>query len=208
MDSFETPLKLGYASLVVIGARSLETSSDLEVSESNPFGMGRHVDLLKFLLSKGAPVDLEDIAGRTALNHAITYPGRVQRTDITRILLEQGANVNHQGRFGGVALTEALNQNHSPVVDVLMEFGAALDVMDFTTTLTPRNMLKACGPQVISVVQRWIRRRAGVDDPPLGDKWCDNCRMEGLKLSKCGNCKTTRYCGKVCQREHTPFVLP
>jgi len=170
--------------------------------------MGRHVDLLKFLLSKGAPVDLEDIAGRTALNHAITYPGPIQRIDIIRVLLEQGADVNHQGRFGGVVLTEALNQNHPPFVDVLMEYGAALDFMYFPTTLPPRNMLKACGPQVITVVQRWIRRRAGVDGPALGDKWCDNCHTGGLSLLKCGNCKTTRYCGKVCQREHTPLVLP
>jgi len=158
------------------------------------------------LLSKGAPVDLEDIAGRTALNHAIMYPG-IQRMDTIRVLLEQGADVNHQGRFGGVVLTEALNQNHPPFVDVLMEFGAALDVMDFTTTLTPKNMLKVCGPQVVTVVQRWLRRRAGVDVPPLCDKSCDNCRTGGLKLSKCGNCKTTRYCGKACQREHTQLVL-
>jgi len=152
-------------------------------------------------------VDLEDVAGRTALNHAIAFPGRIQRMDIIRILLEQGANVNHQDRFGGVVLTEALNQNCPASVDVLMEFGAALDIVDYTKGLTPRSMLKTRRPQVIMVVQRWIRRRAGVDDPPLCDKRCDNCHTEGLKLSKCANCKTTRYCGKVCQRERSPPAL-
>jgi hypothetical protein len=201
LDSRETALKLGYASLVVIGARSFKRGLDLEISGSNPFGMGRHVDLLKFLLSKGAPVDLEDIAGRTALYHAIAFPVRSQRADIIRTLLELGANANHRDRFGGVVLTEALLQNRPASVDILMEYGATLDVQGLGKALVPRNVLNVCGPQVTTVVQKWIRRRAGEDDPPLSDNWCDNCRAEGLKLSKCANCKTSRYCGKVCQRE-------
>jgi hypothetical protein len=34
-------------------------------------------------------------------------------------------------------------------------------------------------------------------------KYCDNCRVrQGVEFKKCGRCKYSHYCGKVCQQAH------
>ena len=63
-----------------------------------------HVELLKFLLARGAPPDVEDVVGYTALHHATQHQG--SRVDMARILLENGADPNHQTRYGGVPILE------------------------------------------------------------------------------------------------------
>lgn len=87
----ETPFKTGYASLAILGAQRVQ---------DGPPGSLRHLETLKYLFSKGLPPDVEDIVGFTALHHATTSP--VPKEDLTRCLLEHGANVNHRNRYGEV----------------------------------------------------------------------------------------------------------
>lgn len=179
LNDCETPFKLGYVSLVVMGARGYRSERSAGTPATNQFGLGRHCALIKFLTSLGAPVDLADIGGRTALFHAIASPGQVLRLDIIRALLEAGADVDHQDRFGGVALTEALIRNCSESVDMLMEFGAQFNEAQHGYILC------LCSPKMGMVVHKWLRRRAGEEAPPLASDQCDNCHLQCRKLSKC-----------------------
>ena len=199
LNGSETPLRLGYVNLVVIGARGVKRGI-----RDFRRGVGRHIELIAFLISKGAPVEVEDVVGHTALHHAIACP--YPHLDIARLLLQSGANVNHRNRFGGVLLLVELEKNLPGPVDLLMEFGADLDIPD-AENMSPRAMLTSCGPQIVAIERKWLRKRAGEDSPAWSEKKCDNCGRNDLKLSRCATCRTVRYCTRSCQRECTIIIF-
>ncbi|CDO75103.1 hypothetical protein BN946_scf185010.g28 [Trametes cinnabarina] len=179
----ETGYKYGYAALALFGAQRLE-----------PNPRSDHVGTLKYLLEHGAPPDVPDVVGYTALHHAcMAYP----RADIARILLEHGADPNWQDRFGDVALNGAFQNESLDAIEVLMEFGARLDIKD-ADDYTPGEFFIKCGPRVTAVVQKWKRKRAG-ESAPLDEKTCTVCRKGGVQLKWCARCHKTWYCSKECQ---------
>ncbi|KIM85894.1 hypothetical protein PILCRDRAFT_86645 [Piloderma croceum F 1598] len=82
--------------------------------------------MLKYLLSRGCPPDVEDIAGHTALSH--TTMGSVSFPELAHLLLEVGADVNHRDRCGCTPIMNAFQTNQIATIDILMEFKADLDV--------------------------------------------------------------------------------
>ncbi|KAF7328893.1 hypothetical protein MVEN_02519000 [Mycena venus] len=149
----ETPFKTGYASLAILGAQ--------RVNEGPP-GSLRYLETLKYLFSKGLPPDVEDIVGFTALHHATTSP--VPKEELTRCLLEQGADVNHRNRYGEISLLGTMQLNLVPTIDILMEYDADLDLPDADGWTARRHFL-ACGPQVTATIQKWLRKRTGGKAP-------------------------------------------
>lgn len=195
LSGWETPFQLSYPTLVVEGASALKRGTH---EGPNP----QHVEVLKLLLSSGAPPDIPDIVGLTALHHA-TMDANVP-AELARVLLENGANVNHRDRYGAVPLQGASHSNHVAAVDVLMEFGADVNISD-TDGVVPYEFALQCGPQVTAVVQKWLRKREGVE-APMEEKRCDNCKADasgkGVKLKMCSACHTSWYCSSQCQRQH------
>lgn len=90
----ETPFKVGYASLAVLGSQ--------RVPAFPPLNCLRYLETLQFIFDEGAPVDSEDVMGFTALHHATASPKATEA--MTRCLLGNGANVNHRNRFGEVRI--------------------------------------------------------------------------------------------------------
>lgn len=187
LEGTETPFKVGYASFIVTGAQRLQ---------SCPPGYGLHLETLKYLISRGLPVDSSDIAGLTPLFHAVT--GQVLRLDLARILLEAGANVDFQNRYGEVALFGAFQRNFTTAIDLLMEFGASLDIAE-ADGITPMKFFLSCGPQVTATVTRWINKRRG-EEAPLAEKRCGECGRSDVSLKNCSKCHAARYCTVECQR--------
>jgi hypothetical protein len=186
-----TAFKFGYATLVVAGAQRIQ---------SGPSPL-QHAEMLKYLLSRGCPPDVEDIAGHTALSHVTM--GSVSLPELARLLLEIGADVNHQDRYGCTPIMNAFQTNQVATIDILMDFEADLDVADADGT-TPRAIFVSCGPQVAHVVNKWQRKRAG-EEAPMADKVCDNCRRQELNLKMCARCHSARYCGSICQPVSSNF---
>ncbi|KAI0667951.1 hypothetical protein C8Q78DRAFT_1081820 [Trametes maxima] len=189
----ETPYKWGYVALTLFGAQRVVVLG----------GMGTppdHIGTLEYLLKHGAPADVPDILGYTALHHACMARPRV---DIARVLLEHGANPDWQDRFDSVALVAAFQNNSLDAIDVLMEFGASLDIAD-ADGHTPDRFFVRCGPQVTALVQKWKRRRAGAEDP-LDAKACAVCGVMNVQLKWCGKCHGIWYCSKECQKKHWPI---
>ncbi len=116
------------------------------------FAAGRKLPgLVEALLKKGARMDATDSQGYTALFHAVhaemvnvsirQYPSgsKVMSAEpqfgvhdknlakVIRVLLEQGANVNHQDKEGRTALTYAVTVETGRL---LIEAGARLDILD------------------------------------------------------------------------------
>jgi len=156
---------------------------------------------MKYLLARGMLPDVEDIAGLTALHHASMSHAQVE---LSRILLEAGAAVNHQNRYGEVCLLHAFQTNEIGSIDLLMEFGADLNIED-ADNVKPITYFLRCGPQVTATVRKWMRKRTG-EEAPMDEKKCEGCRKHDpdIKLMLCSKCLVVRYCSTQCQREHHP----
>ncbi|KAH7911469.1 hypothetical protein BJ138DRAFT_1172532 [Hygrophoropsis aurantiaca] len=193
----ETPFKCGYATFVVLGAQRVQV---------RPGSGLDHLAALRYLLQSGAPPDIPNIIGMSALQHACTAP--YTKLDLARALLDAGANVNHQNRYGDPPIYSAFMGKDVPMVDLLMEYKADLDVRD-SNGVSPRRVFVSFGPQITAAVQRWERQRNG-EEAPLSDRKCGHC---GAKADKqCARCLTIRYCSASCQtahwRTHKPKCQP
>jgi hypothetical protein len=91
--------------------------------------------------------------------------------------------------------------NLIPTIDILMEYGADLDLPD-ADGWTARKHFLACGPQVTAVVTKWIRKRTG-EEASRTEKCCDACGKADPSLKNCGKCKVARYCSSECQGDWT-----
>ena len=187
----ETPLKFGYALLVVTGSQRVSVPRD---NPNKPF----HSEILKFLLEHGCPPDTEDICRWTALCRAMEIPAG--NADLARMLIVHGANVNRRDIYGMTPIIQAVMTAHSKAVDVLMEHGADLDITD-ADGISARDTYIRSGPKVAAVIHAWERRRAG-EKAPLGENECALCGKGG-KLLSCSACHSVRYCSSECQSMST-----
>ncbi|KAG1750547.1 ankyrin repeat-containing domain protein [Suillus paluster] len=185
----ETPFKIGFLSFTVLGAQRIR---------GGPPSSLRYLDVIKYLLQCGAPPDLPDISGHTALHHACTPP--LGHFELARALLEGGANPNVQNRYGEVPLFFPFQGQDIPILDLLMEHNADLDIKDGNGD-SPRALCVVFGPQVTAAVRRWERKRSG-EKALLEEKECEYCKKKGSGLKQCGRCHTVRYCSSDCQRMH------
>ncbi|TBU44049.1 hypothetical protein BD309DRAFT_863131 [Dichomitus squalens] len=189
LDGTETPYEYGYAMLVVSGGqRMIGGPSGVKVD---------HKATLRYLLEHGAPPDVPDIVGYTALHHVCMAHSR---PDLARILLEHGADPNSQDKFGSVPLMGAFQNNSVEAVEVLMEFGAKLDIED-ADGCTPDEFYIKCGPTITAAVQKWKRKRSG-ESTAMDEKRCAACGSSAGTLKFCNACHAIRYCSKQCQRSH------
>ena len=113
--------------------------------KTNSPSSGHFAATLGLLLEKGCPPDSEDICSHTALHHAAR--SGTDQSDLMRILLEHGSNVNHLNRHGSSAVMTSVMVGHPGVVDVLMEFGADLNLTNADGS-RPLQLCMTSGPQV------------------------------------------------------------
>ncbi|KAG5651267.1 hypothetical protein H0H81_009260 [Sphagnurus paluster] len=190
LEGTEMPYKFGYATLVVSGAQRIV-----------PQAATNHAGVLKYLISRGLPVDVPDIVGYTALSHALTSDS--VQLELGRLLITAGkADVNHRNRYGEVTVLAACMKNHIPAIELLLEHGADIDIKDADGT-SARESALTFGPQVTAIVQKWVNRRSG-KEPPRLEKKCDECGKDDVALKNCAKCQVARYCSVECQRKAWP----
>lgn len=182
----ETPYRLGYCTITLLGAQR----------GADAFPLADHVGTMKLLISSGAPTDSADIAGHTALHHAsksVAGP----TLSLVRVLLESGANVNKQNIYGEIPLFGAFMLGDARLVDVMMEFGADVDLPE-ANGWTARRMFVSTGPSITATITKWLRKRNG-EQKPLDGKACAQCGKADVSLKMCSKCHAVRYCSTECQ---------
>lgn len=80
-----------------------------------------YMQMLELLLDRGAPVDMHNKTGWTAL-HRAAFNGRVEAC---RLLLRRGASIHAVTKSGCTALHLAASNNHLGVMELLLQLGAS-----------------------------------------------------------------------------------
>ncbi|KAG8951924.1 hypothetical protein FRC03_012329 [Tulasnella sp. 419] len=200
IESTVTAYRWSWLTIVIAGSQRVRSIRPANRTAGNKYHEPEHESTLRYLISKGAPLDLQDIAGYTALHHA-TIATSVPR--LARVLLEAGANPDLQDKYGSPPVSGASLSKQIEAVDVLMEYGARLDLRD-ADDFCLAEKYTVFGPEVAAVIHKWIRKREG-KEAPLEGKSCDYCgKVAGgdVKLSYCSRCKLARYDSRECQVNH------
>lgn len=85
------------------------------------------VKTVEEMLIAGMPADHADVFARTALIKAAQF----NRTDVIRLLLQNGADVHKPNRFGNTPVHLAAIRNSIDAIAVLLEHGASINITNY-----------------------------------------------------------------------------
>lgn len=85
---------------------------------------GPSIEIVKYLVEKGAKMDVEDKFGRTPLMSLVMKPDSTNRLEICKLFIEKGADVNAISSGGGSVLGYACEGSNLECIKLLIEKGA------------------------------------------------------------------------------------
>jgi ankyrin repeat protein len=180
--------------------RTVFTNQWLDENGATPFlraSQSGDVELMKFLLAKGADPKIDTVLHVTALHVAagvgwvegITYEWSPQATfDAVKMLLDLGLDPNAQADTGRTALHGAAHKGRTDVIQILVDHGARLDTRDYGNTDNRGGKLAVHTWQAVDyadglvrvgvqsaiphpeagLLLRQLMTRAGMQAPPVG----------------------------------------
>ena len=101
----------------------------------------KNVDVLKYLLSKGAKINAKNGTGCTPLHEAT---GSNQSVEIFQFLVSKGADVNSKNNAGDTLLHDAVYNDNVEIVKWLVSVGADVNAVD-ADGWTPLDLAKGNG---------------------------------------------------------------
>lgn len=185
LNATETCLQTGYISLAVLGSQRVQ---------EGPI-MFEHAKVIIFLIMKGAPVDLPDIVGNTALHHLATY-NRVPK--VLKVLFNGKPNPNARDRYGSTPVHNAIMQGQAEILEMCLANGGDLDVKD-GDGVAPTTMVVDVSPEIAAIIGKYTSKKASVAEKVEDKSKCMVCGKSGVL--QCTKCRVARYCSPECQRE-------
>ena len=107
-----------------------------------------HIEATKYLLDRGASVDIRDFWGSTPLHMA----AKTGDTSMIRLLLKANASLDIQDRAGKTPLLAAAQWGHHSVVEILIEARAWLQIKDYSNNTALLLATKARHHLVVEVL--------------------------------------------------------
>jgi len=124
--------------------------------------------LVKYLIGRGADVNLQDDEGKTALMKA-TGSYRTSNLANIRYLIAHGANVNAVNNQGETALIIATKKGNSEMVKVLLEKGSSVSIKTKEGKTAWTCAIEGSYPAVVSLLEK-----AGANRDYLNMEWKGN----------------------------------
>lgn len=99
--------------------------------------LGPSVEIVKYLIEKGATVNVEDNFGSSPFITLVMSHDTTNRLTIAQLLIEKGADINNISKGGGSVLGYASEYNLIDVVKLLISKGAEIDARKNNLANTP-----------------------------------------------------------------------
>jgi ankyrin repeat protein len=99
--------------------------------------LGPSVEIVKYLIEKGATVNVEDNFGSSPFIALVMSHDTTNRLTIAQLLIEKGADINNISKGGGSVLGYACEYNLIDVVKLLISKGAEIDARKNNFANTP-----------------------------------------------------------------------
>ena len=144
---------------------------------------------------KGAPVDIPDVVGNTALHHLAMY-NRVPK--VPKVLFNGRPNPNARDRYGTTPVHNALMQSQAEVLEMCLANGGDPDAED-GDGVAPSSMLIGVSPAIAAIVAKYKNKKESITERVEEKGKCAVCGKSG-KVMKCNRCRLARYCSLECQR--------
>ncbi|KIM24498.1 hypothetical protein M408DRAFT_26968 [Serendipita vermifera MAFF 305830] len=187
LNGTETCFQTGYISLAVLGSQRMDSESPTS----------QHAKVIVFLILKGAPIDLPDIIGSTALHHA-AFHNKVPK--VLQVLFNGKPDPNARDRCGATPVHTAMMRAQAEALERCLVNGGDPDLRD-GGGISPAALLSCVPPAISAILTRYMNKKSGITEI-LADKGkCVVCGKSGTVM-KCEKCRVARYCSVECQRTH------
>ena len=150
-----------------------------------------HIEIVKYLIKKGANINTKTLQGTTPLHRAVFF----KRNEIAKHLIDQGAKINDQDSYKQTALHIAVEVEDLAMIKYLLDQGADLDIKDVQNE-TPLDLAKyKKNNDIIELITNTIQEN--VQPLVLQIEDCVVCkgpRREILAFLPCMHAKTCKKC--------------
>ena len=159
-----------------------------------------HLECVNYLLKKGTPVDCKDFLGHTPLHQCTGAFGNKSLFKIAKCLLEKGADINIENRFGCSPLVEPSFALNMDCVNWLLENGA--DPFK-AKTVAGQNLYEGSRsiPPLRDSVDKYLseiakqKKQEATNEGAI--RSCAVCKNEAH--NRCTGCFLSWYCTRECQ---------
>ena len=210
IDRRESLMNISAIFHVVVGARTFaEKHPSLaeiqKLCEKNLNVKNEHIKILEKLLSLGADVNVRDVAGFTPLHYCAQYHGNKTTLKMAEILIEAGAKVDAQNRFGSTPLMESTMAQRYDLVKFFTKLGADVFLKDHDGS-SPFSLSRT-NPKMMKIFSEARKKTASKERERLREEAggsFSNCYVCGKtdNTKRCTGCYFVCYCCRQCQKEN------
>ena len=159
-----------------------------------------HLESVRYLLEKGTPVDSKDFLGHTPLHQCTGAFGNKDLCKIAKILLEKGADINIENRFGCSPLVEPSFALNMYCVNWLLDNGAdpfKAKSVSGQTLYEGSRLIPPLREAVDKYMCKFVKSEKQKASTEASYQSCAVCKKE-TKI-RCSGCFLSWYCSKKCQ---------